>query len=334
MDLSKPVYLLELKKRRDPSAVVYDEIIKNLGTSIRPDFENTRFNITNQTYNIPLHAFIPNELNPIGKSIKFRKKFIYRIYNVGEVSLKQIKDERNAFKIASITSADEIDGKLFKEFWDLRKEVTDHIMNYGREKWGKLTYIRNFLSPYYRILNALIYYEEFHLQYLESKDQMNWLSPLYNLKYIKIDPDRPSWIIPTNKLYALQDEHQESLSKVPEIVVGNIIAEYLHYVVEKLNIRSIVKYFDLANLYYIMALDYGELISISRKEFIRKFIKFGRRPTAYGQEANTLIHIAELTNIQMLEKGEENAITGKADLFEEIFTYRDKSMTAIEEIAY
>ena len=59
-----------MKKREDPSAIVYDEILKNLGTNIRADFRKTVYNKENQQYTIPLHAFIPNELKPIGISDK------------------------------------------------------------------------------------------------------------------------------------------------------------------------------------------------------------------------------------------------------------------------
>ena len=37
--IEDPIYLLKLRERNDPSALIYNEIINRLGTNIRPDFD-------------------------------------------------------------------------------------------------------------------------------------------------------------------------------------------------------------------------------------------------------------------------------------------------------
>jgi len=123
--------------------------------------------------------------------------------------------------------------------------------------------------------------------------------------------------------------------EVPDIVVGHIISEYLDFLVNNLNTnKAILKYFQLANTYYQLALDYGELILLDLKEFINTFLKLGKSPTTYKTKLGIMSLLAELSNAKILEKRKSQNIIGQEALFEKVIPYHDKLAETYIEIKY
>lgn len=308
---------ITIKERKDPLSYASKYIIRKLGINIRTG--EYVFDEIQRNYTINLNAIIPNEISPMNKS----KKSIYFIFkNIGEITLNE------DCKIIDATYAHVIEDRILKEFWKIHQRIEETIKEYGKKVWGRMTYFKWFLNPLFAIINDILVEQDLTKSEYKKKDYFKYIIPFIKNNLIEEDPHNPDKLICTNYLKALIDENKDLITTA-EIAIGIIINNSLDYLINELNITGFLPYIDLPKIYYMNALEYGELIDISYREIINKYQQFSRSSyMTFKKKINRKLMLSELINANLLKKHPHtNSITGVEHLFNKIIDFRDEILS-------
>jgi hypothetical protein len=307
-----PKTTFSIKEIKNPLSIAMNYVIRNYGTNIIPN--KFRFDKEENKYYIKLNAIIPNEISPIKKS---KKKVTYFFKDVGEIILNE------NLNLVEKTPSQELERNIFIEFDKINLFIEEVIKKYGSKNWGRLNYIRHYLNPLYSIINQILVDNELDKNQLINNDYHKYIIPFINNDIIKEDPYKENKYIPGNYLNALRDKYDSQMT-LTEITVGYVIEKSLDYIVNKLQISNFLAYIDLPKIYYLDALEYGEMIRIPYKDLVNKYLQFSRRNVTFKKEINFKLLISELTGINVLYKEPgKNIISGVDELFSKIMDFRE-----------
>lgn len=303
---------IHIEEIKDPYSIAMKYIIRNLGINIRPG--NYFFDKINKKHIVFLNAIISNEISPMKKA---SKSFAYIFKNIGTITLNE------DMKHLKSSLSDELEKKIYSKFWKIHKKVENTIKEYGIRKWGRMGRIRTFLSPLYIIANRILEAQELDISDMKSHDLWKYIKPFLDNNLIVVDPHNEEKLVCSNYLKQL-GEGRNQIETV-EFAIGIIIARSSNYLVKELKNYSFITYIDVPKVYYLDAVEYGEMIDIPIKELINKYHFLGKRPYSYRGEMNLEYIITELVNAGLLTKDPNNdTISGVEPLFEKVFDFRDE----------
>jgi len=305
---------ISINERTDPLATAMKYIIKNLGLNVRPG--DIKFIKKDKTFLVKLNAVVPNEIIPLGRA---KKSIVFIFKNVGEMILSENGN------INQTSFAHDLEDHIKTEFWKVHQKVEETIKDYGKDVWGRLPPFKWFLRPLYSIINRLIIEQELSKNKLISEDYWKYVIPLIKNNIFNIDPHNEDKLICSNYLKLLCEKYDDPIT-VSELAVGLVIKNSLDYIMNELNIYGFLSYIDFPKIYYIDALEYGELIEVSYKDLIKKYNRFGRRiGSTFKRDTNFKYMISELVNAKILsENSDKESISGVEELFEKIVVYREE----------
>lgn len=310
--------IISIEQNKDPFSIAMKYILRNLGVNIRPS--KYYYDKNNKKYVVFLNAIIPNEISPLNRS---SKSFIYIFKNIGSI----IFDEN--MKNAKSILADKLEEKIYSKFWKIHRKVERTIKEYGITKWGCIGRIRTFLNPLYTITHRILNDHELDIKDLKNNDLWKYIQPFIDNKLIEVDPHNREKLICGNYLKKL-GENRDQLETV-ENAIGVIVARSTNYLIKNLNNYSFTSYIDVPKVYYLDAVEYGEMIDIPIKELIRKYHLIGKRNYSYKSDMNLELIISEVVKAGLLSKDEnKNSISGVEPLFNEVFNFRDDILEKVE----
>ena len=304
---------ISIKERKDPIALAMKYVINNLGINIRP--KDAFFNEEEKHFIINLNAIIPNEISPIGKA---EKSIIFIFENIG----KMIMDKDG--KVIKSDYAQDIEDRIQSEFWKLHQKVEDTIKEYGKNKWGRLVPFKWFLKPIYAIVNRLIIDGELKKSRLIVEDYWKYVIPLLDNDLVTYDSHNEDKLICSNLLNGLIEKCEDQIT-ISELAVGIIVASSTDYLVNELKVSTFLPYIDFPKMYYLDALEYGEMIELSYDDLFKKYIRFSRKgDSTFKKDLNFQYMITDLVSAEILtENKTNNSISGVDKLFNEVIKYRE-----------
>jgi hypothetical protein len=306
-------------------SVAMKYICKHLGLNLRPGEaildEETR------TWSVPIKAVIPSKVSRReGQSTTF-----FYTFNVGDLTLD--KDLRIIKKLG----AQELDDAIFSQWNDLNEVIQKEILQYAREKWGKLTFVRTFLRPIYTLIIGILDQKRASVPEF-GLDSEKWFDLLTISGYI--EPMGDQEFKPTNLLNALEEKiglgAGYSDFDVADLVAGNIFANQYDAISDKLRIHAPSVYVDTAKLYYADAVNFKEIVPMGQKELFLKYRQVGNRQAyreALSQKSFSFgTVVSELIAVGLLHRQQENII-GDQGLFEHLVQFREQISPSSELIS-
>lgn len=311
---------IQVKEKKDPYSRAMKYIIRNFGINIRPG--NYHFDKNNKEHIIFLNAIISNEISPIRKT---SKSFVYIFKNIGTIIFNEKMNLLNA------SLSDKMEKKIYSKFWKLHRMVEDAIKDYGIKEWGHIGRIRTFLGPLYRIANRIIDTEELDINEIKSQDNWKYIIPFIDNKLIEVDPRNKNKLICSNFLKQLGEDKDQF--DTAAYAVGIIVAKSTNYLIKELKNYSFISYIDVPKVYYLDAVEYGEMINLPVKELINKYYILGKRPYSYKSSMNLELIISEVVNAGLLTKDPtNNTISGVEPLFDKVFDFRENILKNISSM--
>lgn len=309
---------IQIGEIKDPKSIAMKYIIRNLGMNIRPG--NYFFDKKNKKHVVFLNAIISNEISPIKKS---NKSFVYIFKNIGAI----IFDED--MKHLKSNLSNKLEKKIYSKFWKIHRKVEDTIKEFGIKEWGRIGRIKTFLNPLYTIANRVLEAQELDINDMKSHGYWKYIKPFIDNKLIEVDPHNKNKLICSNYLKQLGEDRDQF--ETVENAIGIIIARSTNYLIKELRNYSFISYIDIPKVYYLDAVEYGEMIDIPIKELINKYHIFGKRNYDYRSDMNLNLIISELVNARLLTKDPiKNTISGVEPLFNKVFDFREDILKNIE----
>jgi len=312
---------IQVNENKDPCSRAMKYIIRYFGINIRPG--NYYFDKNTKKHIVFLNAIIPNEISPIRKT---SKSFVYIFRNIGIL----IYNEK--MNLVEATLSDKIEKKLYYKFWKLHRNVENTIKEYGIKEWGHIGRIRTFLGPLYSIVNRIIDTGELDIKEMKSNDRWKYIIPFINNKLIEIDPYNQNKLICSNLLKQITEDRDQF--DAAAYAVGIIVARSTNYLIKELKNYSFVSYIDIPKVYYLDAVEYGELINMPVKDLINKYYILGKRPYSSSSSMNLDLLISEIVNAGLLKKDpDKNTISGVRPLFDRVFEFREEILENISSVS-
>ncbi|MFW9971143.1 MAG: hypothetical protein ACFFDF_13190 [Candidatus Odinarchaeota archaeon] len=312
--------IIQIEENKDPISLAMKYSIRNFGINIRPG--KYQFEENKREHIVFLNAIVSNEISPYKKT---SKSFVYIFKNIGKI----IFDED--LKLLEATLSNDLETRIYSDFWNLHKRVEDAIKDYGINKWGNIGRIRTFLGPLYTIANKILQTEELNINEMRNLGFEDYFKPFIDNELIEVDPHNENKLICSNFLKTLREDKNQF--ETVSYAVGIIIAKSTNYLVKELNNYSFVSYIDIPKVYYLDAVIYGELINMPIKTLINKYYILGRRPYTYRSQMNLEYIISEIVNAGLLKRdSKKNFISGVEPLFDKVFDFRESLLENITSI--
>jgi hypothetical protein len=318
--------VVRIQEIENPKSVVMKYICKRLGLNLRPG--EPVFHEEDRVWSVPIKAVVPSK---VSRRDGFSKTFYYT-FNVGDFKL----DEE--YHIIQKPGALQLDEMLFSQWNDLNEVIQKEILQYARERWGKLTHVRTFLRPVYTIVIAFLDRKRVGVSEFgyESK---KWFELLELSGYIESITDDE--FKSTNMLNALDQklsqEGSQSDFDVADLVAGNIYATDFQRIRDDFHIHAPTIYVDTAQLYYADAVNFKEIVPIQQDELFLKYRQVGSRIAyreAMSQKGYSFATVvSELIAVGLLHRQEEGDIVGDQKLFDHLVQFRDQISPSSELIS-
>ena len=321
--------VITINELQNVEAVTMKYIAQNLGLNIRP--RKAHFVEEEGLWKVLLQAIVPRRVT---KRDRETKVFIYYLDDVGHLLYKKTD---KTFTMVSSPSSSEIEGEIAQRFSNLTERIEREVLKEGQMNWGKLSWIRTFLRPMYSIVINILSRKKMPIEALVKQDQWKFAKLLIEEDYVKIDEERPSYLIPTNKLTGTWEQlyRREKLTSsgftIAELVVGKVFASRYDEIKTDLHINPPTAYVDTTKVYYVDAIRFGENIPICEDELFFKYQKIGAR--IFRTEIASLRFrtlLSELVAAELLDR-EGNYITGRQRIFDNLIRYRDEVLQGAVE---
>ena len=320
--------VITISELQNIEAVTMKHIAQSLGLNIRP--RKAHFVEEEELWKVPLQAIVPRRVT---KRDHETKVFIYYLDDVGHFLYEKTD---KTFVLISSPSSSEIEREIAQRFSNLTECIEREILKEGQMNWGKLNWIKTFLRPMYSIVINILSRKKMPIDTLVKEDHWKFAKLLIEEKYIKIDKERPDYLIPTNKLTGTWEElySKEKTSGVltiAELVVGKVFANRYDEIKTDLHINPPIAYVDTTKVYYVDAIRFGENIPISEDELFFEYQKIGARtfrPEIALLGFRTLL--SELVAAELLDR-KGNYVTGRQRIFDNLIEYRDEVLQGAVE---
>lgn len=317
--------IVRISEFETPKSVAMKYICKRLGLNLRPG--EPVFDKESQSWSVPIKAVVPSKVS----RREGPTKTFYYTFNVGNLRL----DGDN--HIIERIGAQELDDAIFSQWNDLNEVIQKEILQYARERWGKLTHVRTFLRPIYTLVIALLDRKRVVVSEF-GPDSQKWFDLLKISGFIEsMGGDE---FKPTNLLNALDEKlslrGSQSDFDVADLVAGNLFATEFNRIRDEFRIHAPSIYVDTTQLYYSDAVNFKEIVPIEQDELFLKYRQMGNR-AAYrdllsqkGFSFGTVV--SELIAVGLLHRQQENII-GDQGLFNHLVQFRDQISPSSELIS-
>jgi hypothetical protein len=260
-----------------------------------------------------------------------RSKTFFYTFNVGSLELDE------DYHITKRLGAQELDDAILSQWNDLNEVIQKEILQYAREKWGKLTFVRTFLRPIYTLAIAILDRKRVAVSEF-GVDSQKWFDLMKISGYI--EPVGDNEFKPTNVLNALDEkiglEGGQSDFDVADLVAGNIYANEYDFISDELRIHAPSIYVDTAKLYYADAVNFKEIVPIEQNELFLKYRQMGSRAAyreAQSQKSFSFgTVVSELIAVGLLHRRQEDII-GDQGLFDHLVQFREQISPSSELIS-
>jgi hypothetical protein len=303
-------------------------IVEKIGINIRP--LEPYYVEKEDVWKIPCKAIIPNYVRNREEE---GKTFLYTFDNICELVYKQINNE---YKLINSPSANEIEINLSRKLVDLTYLVERELLKCGKNSWGKLTLIKQYLSPLYSMVTFLIDEGELPKYLIKTNKKLNKYTQLLIFSdYMKIDNSNSDAFIESNKLIKLKErifesDHKYSPMALTENIIGQIYSENYDVIKYDMNITSPSSYVDTTKIYYFNALKYGENIRFTEKDFVKNFKFYGNLLNS-PRDLNFKNSLFELTEYELLKKASKYYY-GNEQIYEHLYEFKNTLLTGGNEI--
>jgi hypothetical protein len=316
---------LRIREVSTPRSVAMKYICKRLGLNLRPG--EATLDKETRTWSVPIKAVIPSKVSRReGQSTTF-----FYTFNVGNLTLDM------DLHITKRLGAVELDDAILSQWNDLNQVIQKEILQYARERWGKLTFVRTFLRPIYTLVIAVLDQKQASVSDF-GVDSEKWFELLRTSGYIEPMGDRE--FKPTNLLNGLQERIGLGVGHsdfdVADLVAGNIFANQYDVISDKLRIHAPSIYVDTAKLYYSDAVNFKEIVPMEQSELFLKYRQVGNRQAyreAMSQKSFSFgTVVSELIAVGLLHRRQESII-GDQKLFDHLVQFRDQISPSSELIS-
>ena len=324
---------ITISELQNVEAFAMKHIAQEIGLNVRPC--EACFVEETGLWKVPLRAIVPRRVT---KRDRETKVFIYYLDEVGHLMYEKTD---KTFVLRSSPSSSEVERELTQRFTNLTERIEREILKEGQKNWGKLNWIKTFLDPMYSIVVNILSRKEMSINTLEQKDHWKFAELLIEEEYIKIDRERPNYLLPTDNLTGLWErlykeaieleQKPPALFTIAENVIGKVFANRYAEIKTDLHINPPTAYVDATKVYYIDAVRFGENIPITEDELFFEYQKIGTRP--FRQEIpppRFTRLLSELVAVELLDR-EEDYIIGRQRIFDNLVKYRDEVLQGATE---
>ena len=317
--------IVRMNELETPESVAMKYICKRLGLNLRPG--KAIFEKEVRSWSVPIKAVVPSK---VSRREGPSKTFFYT-FDVGNLRL----DEE--YHIVQKIGAQVLDDAILSQWNDLNEVIQKEILQYARERWGKLTFVRTFLRPVYTLVIAFLDRKQLPVTEF-GLDSQKYFDLLKISGYIEATGDNE--YKSTNLLNGLEEKMVlaggQSDFEVADLVAGNIFANEYDRIRDDLRIHAPSIYVDTAKLYYADAVNFKEIVPIQQRELFLKYRQMGNR-AAYREALSQKGHsfgtvVSELIAVGLLHRQRDD-IVGDQKLFDHLVQFREQISPSSELIS-
>jgi len=302
--------ILPLDKIRKIESKAIKYIIWELGFNV----QIKEINKTEIGWEVDLFISVPNTV----KTADGKERTFYYIFDISKPLV--FKENLTIDYSLSVKSSD-IDADILTNFWKINKEIEKVILQYGANKWGKISFIKTYLNKASKIIALLKENGKIDIKELITAEPnlFEMASVISDLDFIELDKKNHRYYVASPKLtkfFELEVQDPEKFSVI-EVVLGELVAKKLDVLVKDFNLTIIKRYVDIVTLYYINAAYFGSLISLTYNDFLHKIIAFRRKIGSTRERISFGAVMEELCKVGFFSRV-EGEIVGNQDIFEKI----------------
>lgn len=304
-------------------------LIEKIGINLRPT--EPYYDEKENLWIVPCKAIIPNYISNKGEE---GKTFLYTFESVCEIVFKK---EQENFILIDFPSSNEIEIDLSKRMISLTHQVEKELLICGQNSWGKLTLLKQYLSPLYSMISYLLDIGEIPFNIIKLEKNIKYkkyVDILINSKYMRIANDDKKLFVEGNRLIKLKEKYYEKKSKseymsIVENIVGQIFVENADYIKNNMGIKPPFSYVDTTKLYYFNALKYGKNIGFTENDFVKEF-KFYGNLLVSPRDFNLKNSLFELCAYSLLNKSQEYYFGDKV-IYEHLYKVKENLVSGGDE---
>jgi len=311
-------FTLNVQKLDNPYRVAYNRILKHYGAGSYPQEPRDE----DDHWTVPVGVHIQSRV--IDEKTETERVFTFNLTNIGKIIIK-----KSTMTIERAPSLASIGRSILQKRAEIRQAVEKDLIKVLGEpevkvKFEALKFAQTGLQPIYRTINRLLLQD--YPTYLELEEigrhYLEQVALVVNLGYAKFTEDQPSKLVSTNKLMELYSQ-MRNIEETTDAVLGLVIANYYYELLKDMRIAQFVPYVRASTSYYGDAVQFGKLISISKRRLrdnVREYYRGAPMPTRVRFAYPTIIR--ELVDANILEY-DGDYITGKETIFERLIDLRN-----------
>jgi hypothetical protein len=310
---------IEVQKLDTPRKVAFNRIMRYYGAGCFPqDTEDV-----GDLWKVPIGVHYPSSI--VDQKTNTERVFTFHFGNIGEFLL-----EKSNLRIKSRPSLKDIVQRVQEKRKELSRKVEkDFVRIIGdprlRVRFSAMKYAHLGIQPIYRTLTRLLETPEKYplRRWVEQINYADLVNLIVDIGYAEYSQDER--LTPTNELKELLTEMNGDLQRTAEAIIGLVLAKHYDYLYQTKRIIHFVPYVRTSTTYYAEAIQYGSLIHVTEDSLLERMRRYYRVPSFPSSKARfgypTIIN--ELLNAQIL-CSENNYITGRKEIFEELVHIRDE----------
>lgn len=321
---------IKIPMLKTPEAFVMKYVASKIGFNVRPS--KTVYNEKNDTYIVTLEAIIPSLVKLDGDATK---TFVYTFENVAEAI---VQGDKYDYDFIKRPKAPDLDISLMKKFDNLTEGLQKEILEFGEESWGKLTDVRYWLNPIRGIIVRCLTKGDFKVE-KSSPKYKQYFEFLHNAGWVRYERGLKPRVMPSNRLLELHKQYASAnrmldVSKIVDIVTGNLYAKHFYEIRDELRIFGPDKYVTINKSYYADAVREGEAIPMSQYRLWLKYKSYNYKPRPPTHKEFTFPNaVEELVSNKFLKYYKsEDYVTANPDLLERTLPYHDELAKTVIEI--
>jgi len=318
---------LRVKKLDNPRRVAYMRILRRIGSGCLPGEPVD----AGEEWVVPFDAYMPSVIVDERRDIE--KKIVFHLSDVGKIQVN-----KKTLKIKKSPSLSEVKYNIQQRRSQAQKLVEEDLIKVlgdpkVRVGFGVLKYAFTGLQPIYRITVGLLQEEEYLTsEKIEEEDTyQDFINFMIQLGYAEYSERK---LIPTNKMYQL-NQMMGDVIETAHMMIGIMLSNYYEYLIKTMRIIHFVPYLRLSASYYSDAVQFGELISISKnrlKSNMGEYYK-GAPHVSIRRRLGIDTMINELVDARILSWSKE-LITGRPEIFERLVGVREEFPISDQPYAY
>jgi hypothetical protein len=310
-------FTLHVQKLDDPYRVAYNRILKHYGPGCYPQEAREE----EAHWSVPIGVHIPSRV--ADEKTETERVFTFNLTHVGELLIR-----KSTMTIERAPSLASIGRSILQRRAEIRQAVEKDLIKVlgepeAKVRFGALKFAQTGLQPIYRTINRLLLQD--YPTYWEIEDSgrhyLEQVDLVVRLGYANYTNEQPPKLVPTNKLTELYSQIRD-IEETTDALLGLVLANYYYELLKDMRIAQFVPYVRASTSYYGDAIQFGRLISISKRRLrdnVREYYRGAPMPTRVRFAYPTIIR--ELVDANILEY-DGDYISGKETIFEKLINLR------------